>query len=93
MWVVLESSSAEKALDRLPIELKRKYEVWKSIVQHSGPTGLRTVKGFHDEAFAGTWKGHRSSRLNHAYRVIYRVAGAVLEVHVVDVNKHDYRRR
>jgi hypothetical protein len=27
----------------------------------SGPPGLRAIKGFHDEALAGEWKGHRSS--------------------------------
>jgi hypothetical protein len=23
-----------------------------------GPPGLRAIKGFHDEAFCGEWKGH-----------------------------------
>lgn len=34
----------------------------------SGPPGLRLVKGFHDEALSGEWKGHRSSRLGIQYR-------------------------
>ena len=40
----------------------------------SGSIGLRLIKGFHDEALAGEWKGRRSSRLGDQRRIIYRVA-------------------
>jgi hypothetical protein len=30
---------------------------WKDIVSISGPAGLRLIKGFHDEALRGKWKG------------------------------------
>jgi toxin HigB-1 len=93
MWRVLESKAAAKALDRAPPEVKRKWDVWVSIVEQSGPEGLRDIKGFHDEALSGAWQGHRSSRLNLAYRVIYRASSGTLEVLVVDVTKHDYRKR
>jgi addiction module RelE/StbE family toxin len=53
---------------------------------------LRLIKGFHDEALRGEWKGHRSSRLNQQYRVIYRVEAERVDVLVVDVTPHDYRR-
>jgi addiction module RelE/StbE family toxin len=53
----------------------------------------RRVMGFHDEALSGTWKGHRSSRLGIHYRVIYSVLRGELTVHVVDITKHDYRRK
>jgi toxin HigB-1 len=39
----------------------------------NSPMGLRLIKGFHDEALAGGWKGCRSSRLGDQWRVIYRV--------------------
>jgi addiction module RelE/StbE family toxin len=60
--------------------------------QLSGKSGLRLIKGFHDEALAGEWKGHRSSRLGLQWRVIYRVSANVLLIQVIQVTPHDYRR-
>jgi addiction module RelE/StbE family toxin len=54
--------------------------------------GLRAIKGFHDEALSGQWKGYRSSRLGLQWRVIYRVVARVLLIQVVQVTPHDYRR-
>lgn len=75
-----------------PIEILKLYEKWKDIARLSGPVGLRMIKGFHDEALAGEWKGHRSSRLGLLWRVIYRVSAGVLLVQVIHVTPHDYRR-
>jgi hypothetical protein len=50
------------------------------------------VKGFHDEALAGEWKGHRSSRLGIQYRVIYRTAPEQQLFQVISITTHDYRR-
>ena len=58
----------------------------------SGPPGLRLIKGFHDEALAGEWKGHRSSRLGDQWRVIYRVVADELLFQVASLTAHDYRR-
>lgn len=77
---------------KLPIEVKKRYEKWKDIVQLSGPAGLRLIKGFYDEALSGKWKEHRSSRLGDKYRVIYRQENEELIVKVIDVTPHDYRR-
>lgn len=93
MWEVLEHRRAARRLDRLPVDILARYEKWKDIVRLSGPAGLRLIKGFHDEALSGEWKGHRSSRLNQQYRVIYRVEAKRVEVLVVDVTPHDYRRK
>ena len=92
MWEVLEHRRAARRLDRLPVDILARYEKWKDIVRVSGPKGLRLIIGFHDEALRGEWKGHRSSRLNQQYRVIYRVEAERVEVLVVDVTPHDYRR-
>ena len=73
--------------------LLRRYEKWKDIVRVSGPQGLRAIKGFHDEALRGEWKGHRSSRLSQQYRVIYQVEAQEVLVYVMDVTAHDYRRK
>ena len=53
---------------------------------------VRAIKGLHDEALSGEWKGHRSSRLGLQWRVIYRVVASVLSIQVVQVTPHDYRR-
>lgn len=94
MWEIEEHRRVDKQLSgSLPIEILKRYEKWKDIVRISGPSGIRAIKGFHDEALAGEWKGHRSSRLGLHWRVIYRVAAAVLLIQIVEVTAHDYRRR
>ncbi|HLE72178.1 MAG TPA: type II toxin-antitoxin system mRNA interferase toxin, RelE/StbE family [Vicinamibacteria bacterium] len=93
MWEVLEHRRAARRLDRLPKEVLKRYEKWKDIVRVSGPSGLRLIRGFHDEALRGEWARHRSSRLNQQYRVIYAVDAERVEILVVDVTPHDYRRK
>jgi addiction module RelE/StbE family toxin len=93
MWEVYEHRRVVRRLDRLPIEVLKRYEKWKDILRISGPAGLRLIKGFHDEALRGEWKGHRSSRLGSQFRVIYRVVAQEVLVLVLDISAHDYRRR
>jgi addiction module RelE/StbE family toxin len=94
MWRIEEHRRVEKQLSgTVPLEVLKRYEKWKDIAALSGPPGLRAIKGFHDEALAGEWKGHRSSRLGLKWRVIYRVAAGVLLIQVIQVTPHDYRRR
>lgn len=93
MWEILEHRNLQKKLGRLPVEILKRYEKWKDIVQISGPAGLRKIKGFHDEALAGEWQGYRSSRLNRQYRVIYQQEGDHFLILVIDLNAHDYRKR
>ena len=93
MWEIVEHGRVAKQLATLPRETLKRYEKWKDIVEISGPQGLRLIKGFHDEALRGEWKHHRSSRLNHQYRVIYQIDQDVVLVKVVSVIAHDYRRK
>lgn len=93
MWQVLEHRRVARRLDKLPIEMLKRYEKWKDIVHVSGPQGLRLIKGFNDEPLKGKWKGHRSSRLGQQYRVIYRIEREEIVVKVIDVTAHDYRRK
>ena len=93
MWEIYEHRKISRRLQRLPSEVLKQYEKWKDIVRISGPAGLRLIKGFHDEALRGDWKGHRSSRLGIQYRVIYKVEAQNVSVYVVEVHAHDYRRR
>lgn len=76
----------------VPLEVLKRYEKWKDIASLSGPPGLRAIKGFHDEALSGEWKGHRSSRLGLQWRVIYRASASVLLVQVIHVTPHNSRR-
>ncbi len=93
MWEVFEHRRVDRQLDRLPTEVLKRYEKWKDIVNISGPQGLRLIRGFHDESLLGQWKGHRSSRLNRQYRVVYRIEAERIFVEVVSVTPHDYRRK
>lgn len=93
MWRIEEHRRVNKQLSGdVPIEILKRYEKWKDIARLSGPLGLRQIKGFHDEALSGEWKGCRSSRLGLRWRVIYQVVAEVLLIQVVQVTAHDYRR-
>jgi addiction module RelE/StbE family toxin len=93
MWGVYEHRRVIGRLRRLPVEILKRYEKWKDIVRVSGPRGLRLITGFHDEALRGQWENHRSSRLSLQYRVIYRVEERQVQVLVIDITPHDYRRK
>ena len=93
MWTIHEHRNVDKDLSgRVPTEILKRYEKWKDIASLSGPQGLRAIRGFHDEALVGKWKGYRSSRLNEQWRVIYRTVADALLVQVIHVTPHDYRR-
>ena len=93
MWEIFEHRRTARQLERLPIEILKRYEKWKDVVSVSGPVGLRRIRGFNDESLGGDWKGYRSSRLNEQYRVIYRIDLNEVRVEVVSVTAHDYRRK
>ncbi|MBU3001864.1 type II toxin-antitoxin system mRNA interferase toxin, RelE/StbE family [Paraglaciecola arctica] len=93
MWKIFEHKRLDKQLSKVPIEIQKRYEKWKDVVEISGPAGLMMIKGFKDEKLSGTWQGYRSSCLNQQYRVIYSINNNELFVSVVEVTPHDYRRR
>ena len=93
MWEVYEHRRVDRQLKQLPIEVLKRYEKWKDVITLSGPQGLKLIRGFHDESLKGRWKGHRSSRLNQQYRVLYRVDSKRILVEVVSVTAHDYRKK
>jgi len=92
MWSIEEHRRVDKQAASAPLEILKRYEKWKDIASMSGPPGLRLIKGFHDEALAGEWKGFRSSRLGEQWRVIYRVVAEDLTFQVASITAHDYRR-
>ena len=93
MWIVFEEKLAEKQLDKAPQEILKAYEFWKNVVINSGPIGLRQFSGFHDHALKGQWSGARSSYLNAKWRVIYIVVASKLQVLILEVNAHGYRKK
>ena len=93
MWLIYEHRRVARQITSIPIDIIKRYEKWKDIVNVSGPEGLRLIKGFHDESLRGEWKGFRSSRLGRQFRVIYKVEKERLLVLVVKVSAHDYRKK
>jgi addiction module RelE/StbE family toxin len=93
MWDVNFHKDVKKQLKKLPKQVLNALTVWVSVAQIEGPIGLRSTHGFNDEALQGKWKGFRSSRLNQQYRVIYKIDKNVVQIFVVDVTAHDYRKK
>jgi mRNA-degrading endonuclease YafQ of YafQ-DinJ toxin-antitoxin module len=92
MWRIEEHRRVDRQLSAVPREILKRYEKWKDIAALSGPPGLRLIKGFHDEALPGEWKGHRSSRLGVQYRIICRMVPEQQLFQVISITAHDYRR-
>jgi len=90
MWIIYEKKSLIKSLKTIPLRIKKEYEIWKRIIELQGTQGLREIKGYHDEALKGEWRGFRSSRLSLQWRVIYKAEKEELEVYVIDLNAHKY---
>jgi len=92
---IFESKKARKDLGRAPRDVVRQYEIWARLVEEHGLVILKDFKGYHDEKLSGEWMGHRSSRLNRKWRVIYQVdrTGKLEVVEVTRVTPHDYRRK
>ena len=93
MWEIFEHRRVVRQLQKLPVEILKRYEKWKDIVEISGPQGLRLIKGFNDEALPGDWKGHRSSRLGQQFRVLYCIEKDRIRVEVVSITAYDYCRK
>jgi mRNA-degrading endonuclease RelE of RelBE toxin-antitoxin system len=93
MWKIYEHRNLQRRLKKLPLDILKRYEKWKDIVEFSGPAGLKLIRGCNDESLQGERKGHRSSRLGGQYRVVYRLGKTEFLVMVVDRTAHDYRRK
>lgn len=90
MWHIQEQRDIDKVCRRLPVQVVKKYELWKNIVFRHGPEKLKEFPGFHDEALKGKRAGERSSRLNLQYRVIYSVERNIVTVFVLEITPHQY---
>ena len=90
MWHIQEHRSLDKILEKLPLRVVKKYELWKDLVFRHGPEKLREFPGFHDEKLKGELEGQRSSRLTIQYRLIYSVEKDIITVYVIDITPHKY---
>jgi plasmid maintenance system killer protein len=90
MWHIREHQKLDKVIAKLPLQVVKKYELWKNIVFRHGPDKLRKFPGFHDEKLKKEFEGQRSSRLNIQYRVIYSIEKEVVSVYVIDITPHKY---
>ncbi len=93
MWVVVESRAAIKQLDRCPKHILKEYEAWRRVIELSGPTAIRVIPGYHDHPLKGQWQGARSSWLNSQWRVIYAVFENLVQIKILEVTPHDYRKK
>lgn len=86
------SRRAEKDLERVPGHIVLKLQGWVEAVKYEGLERVRRIPGYHDEPLEGIWRGHRSIRLNRAYRAIYRITaeGSLELVYVERITKHEY---
>lgn len=91
MWHIREYRNLDKIIAKLPLQVVKKYELWKDIVFRHGPDKLREFPGFHDEKLKGEFEGQRSSRLNIQYRVIYSIEKEIVSVYVIDITPHKYK--
>jgi addiction module RelE/StbE family toxin len=93
MWRVLLEKSAERSLKKAPTNIQQKFEVWCTIIQTEGPSGVIKMIGFQDHALKGEWLGARASRLNLKWRVIYYIYREEVKILVMEVTPHDYRKK
>lgn len=90
MWRIREHHNLDKIIAKLPLQVVKKYELWKDIVFRHGPEKLREFPGFHDEKLRGELERQRSSRLNMQYRVVYSIEKEMVTVYVIDITPHKY---
>lgn len=90
MWHIREHHSIAKICRKIPLQVVKKYELWKDLVFRHGPDKLKEFPGFHDEKLKGERAGERSSRISKQYRVIYTVEKEIITVYVLEISPHKY---
>ena len=88
--VIKRTKKFDKDLKKVPDNIRKKFILWVFMVEAQGLKEVRKHKGFHDEPLKSVRKGQRSIRLNNAYRAIYKEVKGVVEILMMEVNKHDY---
>ena len=89
---IVDFSAVKKQLRKTPIEIIKRLQRWAIYVETIGLIETRKIPGFHDEPLKGRWKGCRSVRLGHKWRVIYQYnkSGVVNIAKLKEVTAHEY---
>ena len=90
MWYIKEHRDIAKTCKKLPLQVVKKYEIWKDIIFRHGPEKLCEFPGFKDEKLTGKRKNQYSSRLSKQHRVIYTVKRDIITVYVIEIIPHNY---
>ena len=85
MWRVFEFGALTDGIAELPLPVLKRYEIWKSIVVTSGPSGLVWIEGLRDAALFGTEGEVRASCLGLMHRVVYEILSDERRVRVTDI--------
>lgn len=89
-WQVLDWK-LKKCIDKLPIQCKKKYAVFKHVTEFSGLNGLMKYPGFNLEKLKGELKDKYSIRLNISYRVVFSIDESQKTININEVSKHEYK--
>ena len=86
--------SAQKDLKKIPKHILVLFDLWIEIIETSGTSEMRKIKGYRDHALKGDRKGQRSSSLSRSWRIIYTENRSTNEiiVEVLEVNHHEYKK-
>ena len=89
---IVDFSAVEKQLRRTPREIIKRLQRWAVYVETTGLIETKKIPGFHDEPLKGRWRGYRSVRLGHKWRVIYKYNKGSGEniIELKEVTAHEY---
>ena len=89
---VVVLKSARKQLEKSPMQVQSKFNLWIASVMEIGVEEMRKFVGCHDEGLQGDRKGQRSIRLNNKWRAIYVIKNNDLIefVEVQEITPHEY---
>lgn len=89
---IIDFSLIRNQLKRIPKDIIKRLQRWAMYVESTGLTETRKIPGFRDELLKGKWKGHRSARLGHKWRVIYKhnKNGKINIIKIKKVVPHEY---
>jgi len=87
------TKQAQKSLIKAPKHIQGKFDAWVESILEDGLTETRKNPGFHDELLEGERKGQRSVRLNNQWRIFYTETQKGIQIMILEVTPHDYRRK
>ena len=89
---IVDFSDVEKQLKKTPKDIIKRLQRWAMYIETIGLIETRKIQGFHDKPLKGEWKGFRSVRLGHKWRLIYTYnkSHVISIVNVKEVMAHEY---